>query len=65
MDVPKVLQDLRAYKTQLDDAIVVFDRLARSRGKRGRPLREHDVRSVKKLRSTWRLRNANARPPHG
>jgi hypothetical protein len=38
MDVLKVLRDLRIYKTQLDEAIAIFDRLARQRGKRGRPV---------------------------
>jgi hypothetical protein len=38
MDVAKVLSDLRAYKAQLDEAIAIFDRLARQRGKRGRPI---------------------------
>jgi len=38
MDVAKVLSDLRAYKTQLDEAIAIFDRLAHQRGKRGRPI---------------------------
>ena len=38
MDVAKVLTDLRAYKTQLDEAIAIFDRLAHQRGKRGRPI---------------------------
>ena len=39
MDVLKVLGDLRAYKAQLDEAIAIFDRLARQRGKRGRPVK--------------------------
>jgi hypothetical protein len=39
MDVLKVLGDLRAYKAQLDEAIAIFDRLARERGKRGRPVK--------------------------
>jgi len=38
MDVLKVLGDLRAYKAELDRAIAIFDRLAHSRGKRGRPM---------------------------
>ena len=38
MDVAKVLTDLREYKAQLDRAIAIFDRLARQRGKRGRPI---------------------------
>jgi hypothetical protein len=38
MDVIKVLEDLRAYKAELDRAIAIFDRLAHNRGKRGRPV---------------------------
>ena len=38
MDVLKVLEDLRAYKAELDRAIAIFDRLAHNRGKRGRPV---------------------------
>jgi len=44
MDVLKVLGDLRAYKAQLDEAIAIFDRLARKRGKRGRPIKAPSAR---------------------
>jgi hypothetical protein len=44
MDVLKVLGDLRAYQAQLDQAIAIFDRLARNRGKRGRPVRASSAR---------------------
>lgn len=44
MDVVKVLADLRVYRTQLDEAIAIFDRLARNRGKRGRPIGVQSVR---------------------
>ncbi len=46
MDVVKVLADLRVYRAQLDEAIAIFDRLARNRGKRGRPV---GVRTVRRL----------------
>lgn len=40
MNVDKVLAELRIYKTQLDECIGVFDRLALQRGEtRGRPIR--------------------------
>jgi hypothetical protein len=39
MDIQKLLVELRAYRTQLDETIGVLDRLAHRRGeKRGRPL---------------------------
>jgi hypothetical protein len=44
MDILKVLQDLRVYKSQLDEAIAIFDQLARNRGKRGRPVRKASAR---------------------
>ena len=44
MDVLKVRADLRAYKAQLDQAIAIFDQLARNRGKRGRPARVRSAR---------------------
>jgi hypothetical protein len=44
MDVLKVLGDLRAYKAKLDAAIAIFDRLARKRGKRGRPVKAPSAR---------------------
>jgi len=37
MNIPKVIADLRQYKAQLEQAIAALDRLARKRGKRGRP----------------------------
>jgi hypothetical protein len=38
MDVMKMLADLRQERTQLEEAIVTLERLARGRGKRrGRP----------------------------
>jgi hypothetical protein len=67
MDVLKVLEDLRAYKTQLDRAIAVFDRLARKRGKRGRPLRKESARrpvsqeARKRMAAAQRKRWAAAR----
>jgi hypothetical protein len=67
MDVLKVLEDLRAYKTQLDQAIAVFDRLARKRGKRSRPLRKESARrpvsqeARKRMAAAQRKRWAAAR----
>jgi hypothetical protein len=67
MDVLKVLRDLRAYKTQLDQAIVVFDRLARNRGKRGRPVGKESARrpispeARKRMAAAQRKRLADAR----
>jgi hypothetical protein len=67
MDVLKVLEDLRVYKTQLDDAIAVFDRLARARGKRGRPVRQESTRrpvnqeARKRMAAAQRKRSASAR----
>jgi len=67
MDVRKVLEDLRAYKTQLDQAIAVFDRLARKRGKRGRPVRKEAARrqvspeARKRMAAAQRKRWAAAR----
>ena len=44
MDIQKLLVELRAYRTQLDETIGVLDRLARRRGeKRGRPLQMPSV----------------------
>jgi hypothetical protein len=67
MDVLKVLEDLRAYKTQLDQAIAVFDRLARNRGKRGRPVMKKSARrpvsqeARKRMAAAQRKRWAAAR----
>ncbi len=67
MDVRKVLEDLRAYKTQLDQAIAVFDRLARNRGKRGRPAGKESARrpvspeARKRMAAAQRKRWAAAR----
>jgi len=67
MDVLKVLGDLRVYKAQLDEAIAIFDRLARNRGKRGRPLRAPSARRAvspearKRMAAAQRKRWAAAR----
>jgi hypothetical protein len=38
MDVVKVIEDLRAYRAQIEEAIAALESLARRRGKRrGRP----------------------------
>jgi hypothetical protein len=38
MDIPKMLAELRAEREQVEEAIIVLERLARGRGKRrGRP----------------------------
>ena len=37
MNIPKVIADLRQYKAELEQAIEALDRLARKRGRRGRP----------------------------
>ena len=38
MNIPQVLAELRAYRSELDDAIASLERLARKRGElRGRP----------------------------
>jgi hypothetical protein len=67
MDVLKVLGDLRAYKAQLDEAIAIFDRLARKRGKRGRPIKAPSARrpvsqdARKRMAAAQRKRWATAR----
>jgi hypothetical protein len=67
MDVLKVLADLRAYKAQLDEAIAIFDRLARKRGKRGRPVKALSIRrpvsqeARKRMAAAQRKRWAAAR----
>ena len=67
MDVIKVLEDLRAYKAELDRAIAIFDRLAHNRGKRGRPVlvpsarRTVSAEARKRMAAAQRKRWAAAR----
>lgn len=72
MDVLKVLEDLRSYKAQLDQAIAIFDRLAHNRGKRGRPVlvpsarRKVSAAARERMaaaqRKRWATRKRNAKP---
>ena len=62
MNIPKVIADLRQYKAQLEQAIAALDRLARKRGKRGRPPKwmADAAQPTRKFSAATRMRMAAA-----